>query len=131
MSKVYIQTDTQGRVINCEGGYTTPADLTGWTEIDEGEGDRYNLCQSHYFAGGLYTEDGIPRYKYVDGACTPRSDAEIAADLAALPPAPPTEAERITAMEDAICEIDEAHAASVAAIEGALCETETDNGGTV
>lgn len=27
-SKVYIQTDNDGRIIRCEGGYTTPADLT-------------------------------------------------------------------------------------------------------
>lgn len=30
-SKVYIQTDTKGRIIRCEGGYTTPSDLTDWT----------------------------------------------------------------------------------------------------
>ena len=27
-SKVYIQTDEHGRIIRCDGGYTTPADLT-------------------------------------------------------------------------------------------------------
>ena len=27
-SKVYIQTDDQGRILRCDGGYTTPADLT-------------------------------------------------------------------------------------------------------
>lgn len=27
-SKVYIQIDTGGRILRCEGGYTTPADLT-------------------------------------------------------------------------------------------------------
>ena len=52
-SKVYIKTDTEGRILRCEGGYTAPADLTDWIEIDEGVGDRYNLCQSHYFDGGL------------------------------------------------------------------------------
>lgn len=59
-SKVYIQTDGQSRILRCEGGYTTPANLTDWIEIDEGVGDKYNLCQSHYFPGGLYTMDGIP-----------------------------------------------------------------------
>lgn len=29
-SKVYVQTDSQSRIIRCEGGYTTPAELTGW-----------------------------------------------------------------------------------------------------
>ena len=88
-SKVYVLTDNRGRIIRCEGGYTTPADLTGWVQIDEGTGDKYNLCQSHYFDGGLYTDDGIPRYALVDGAPVLSSDEEIEADRAAMPgPAP-------------------------------------------
>ena len=84
-SKVYVLTDDQNRIIRCEGGYTTPNDLTGWVQIDEGAGDRYNLCQSHYFDGGLYADDGIPRYKFADGAPVLRSDEEIEADRAATP----------------------------------------------
>lgn len=80
LSSVYIKTDDSGRITRCDGGYTTPADLTGWAKIDEGTGDRYNLCQSHYFDGGLYTEDGIPRYKLVDGAPVLRTEEEIQAD---------------------------------------------------
>lgn len=88
-SKVYILTDNKNRIIRCEGGYTTPTDLTGWVQIDEGTGDGYNLCQSHYFDGGLYTDDGIPRYALADGAPVLRSDEEIEADRAAMPgPAP-------------------------------------------
>lgn len=83
-SAVYVQTDDQGRITRCEGGYTTPADLTGWVQIDEGAGDRYNLCQSHYFEGGLYTPDGIPRYKLVDGQAVERTAEEMAADVAAI-----------------------------------------------
>ena len=79
-SKVYVQMDEQNRILRCEGGYTTPADLTGWTLIDEGTGDRYNLCQSHYFEGGLYTDDGIPRYKLVDGEAVERTEEEIEQD---------------------------------------------------
>ena len=79
-SKVYILSDNQGRVGRCEGGYTTPENLTGWTKIDEGTGDRFNLCQGHYFDGSLYTEDGIPRYKLVDGAPVLRTEEEIQAD---------------------------------------------------
>lgn len=76
-SKVYVMTDDQSRIIRCEGGYTTPANLEGWTEIDEGTGDRYNLAQSHYFDDGLYTDDGIPKYKLVDGKPEQRTDEEI------------------------------------------------------
>lgn len=82
-SKVYVLTDNRGRIIRCEGGYTTPADLTGWVQIDEGTGDKYNLCQSHYF-DRLYTDDGIPRYALTDGAPVLRLDEEIEADRAAI-----------------------------------------------
>lgn len=81
-SKVYIQTDTEGRITRCEGGYTTPADLTGWIEIDEGTGDRYNLCQSHYFDGGLYTMDGIPRYRWDGTQAVERTNKELEKDRA-------------------------------------------------
>ena len=84
-SKVYIKTDENNRIIRCEGGYTTSENLEDWTYIDEGTGDKYNLCQSHYFEGGLYDADGIPRYKLMDGVPVLRSDAEMEADRAALP----------------------------------------------
>lgn len=99
-SKVYIQTDDQGRIIRCEGGYTTPADLTDWTYIDEGNGDRYNLCQSHYFDGGLYTIDGIPRYRWDGTQAILRTEEEIEADRAAIPEPPPTEQEQLRADVD-------------------------------
>lgn len=99
-SKVYIKTDTAGKITRCEGGYTTPADLTGWTYIDEGNGDKYNLCQSHYFDGGLYTMEGIPRYKYADGACSLRTDKEIEADRAAIPAPGPSASEKLRADVD-------------------------------
>ena len=79
-SKVYVLSDNQNRITRCDGGYTTPADLAGWVQIDEGTGDRYNLCQSHYFDGGLYTDDGIPRYKLVDGQPVERTNEEIDSD---------------------------------------------------
>ena len=100
-SKVYIQIDTEGRILRCEGGYTTPHDLTGWIEIDEGEGDRYNLCQSHYFDGGLYTVDGIPRYKWDGSAAVLRTEDELEADRAAIPEPKPSKTveARLTALE--------------------------------
>lgn len=86
-SKVYVQTDKRSRIIRCEGGYTTPADLSGWTEIDEGVGDRFNLAKSHYFPGGLYTQDGVPLYKLQDdGTPANRTEDEIQADRAAIVP---------------------------------------------
>ncbi|MDY3690835.1 MAG: hypothetical protein SO072_02575 [Dysosmobacter sp.] len=83
-SKVYIQTDEHGRILRCEGQYTLPSDLDGWTIIEEGPPcDRLNLAQSHYFDGGLYTMDGIPRYKWDGSAAVLRTDAELEADRAA------------------------------------------------
>ena len=100
-SKVYIQTDADGRILRCEGGYTTPADLTGWTEIDEGTGDKYNLCQSHYFDGGLYTMDDVPRYKWDGEKAVLRSDEELEEDRAEISePEPPTDLEaRVASLE--------------------------------
>ena len=99
-SKVYIQTDTEGRILRCEGGYTTPADLTGWIEIDEGTGDKYNLCQSHYFDGGLYTMDGIPHYRWDGSAAVLRTEEELEADRAAIPEPKPSKTveARLTAL---------------------------------
>ena len=100
-SKVYIQIDTEGRILRCEGGYTTPVDLAGWQEIDEGNGDRYNLCQSHYFPGGLYTMDGIPRYRWDGSAAVLRTEEEMEADRAAIPEPKPSKTveDRLTALE--------------------------------
>lgn len=98
-SKVYVLLDEGSRIVRCEGGYTMSniEDVSKWTYIDEGTGDRYNLCQSHYLDGGLYTYDGISRYKYEDGACVLRSEADVEADRAALPPPAPTQLDRVEA----------------------------------
>lgn len=81
-SKVYVKIDDQNCIVGCNGGYTTPTDLVGWVQIDEGIGDKYNLCQSHYFDGGLYTNTSpaVSRYKLVDDVPVLRSEEEIAAD---------------------------------------------------
>lgn len=96
-SRVYILLDEKERIVRIEGEYSLPADLTGWVQIDEGYGDRFSLAQSHYLDGGLYTMQGIPRYKYEDGACVLRSEEEVEADRAALPPTAPTQLDRVEA----------------------------------
>lgn len=95
-SKVYILMDDNNRVIRIEGGYTTPADLTDWIEIDEGTGDKYNLCQSHYLEKGLMTEDGIYQYKYENEEVVERTQEEMDADRQAIPVVP-TDAEKLEA----------------------------------
>lgn len=118
-SKVYIQTDDNGRILRCEGGYTTPTDLTGWTYIDEGTGDRYNLCQSQYFDGGLYTMDGIPRYHWDGTQVIERTAEEIEADRAAIPAPPTSETEQLKAQVAAL-EAEKAERAELEAIASAI-----------
>ena len=83
-SRVYVQTDETGRVLRLEGEYSLPADLTGWTKIDEGNGDKYALAQSHYLAKPLY-DGAVLRYKLVDGKVVEPTAEEIEADKVKLP----------------------------------------------
>ena len=107
-SHVYIKTDEQDRIVRCEGEYTLPSDLSGWILIDEGEPcDKRNLAQSHYFPCGLYTMDGIPRYKWDGTQAVDRTEEELEADRAARPAPPPTTDERITILEEQLVQADE------------------------
>ena len=75
---VYVQTDETGLVtaVNSSGFVSDD-----WgTKIDEGAGDNFRHAQRHYFDGGLYTEDGIPRYKLADGQPVERTEEEIQED---------------------------------------------------
>lgn len=83
-SRVYVLCDSNSRILRLEGEYSLPAALTGWTKIDEGNGDKYALAQSHYLAKPLY-DGAVPRYKLVDGKVVERTAEEIEADKAKLP----------------------------------------------
>ena len=97
-SKVYVLPDASGRITRIDGGYTMPEDLTGWVLIDEGAGDRYNLCQGNYFPQPIMDDRGIYRYKLVDGAVVERTREEMDADYTP-PEVKPTDAERISQLE--------------------------------
>lgn len=106
-SRVYILTDEAGRVLRLEGEYSLPADLTGWTLIEEGEPcDRLNLAQSHYLPHPLLTNDGLYRYQLADGEIVERSEEEMERERAGLP----TPEVQPTAQElmDAILELSQA-----------------------
>lgn len=64
-SKVYVLPDAEGRITRIDGGYTLSNinDFTDWVLIDEGYGDKYNLCQGNYFDKPIKDERGIKRYK--------------------------------------------------------------------
>lgn len=90
---VYAQTDEQGRIIAVNSSAFVPAE---WgAEIDSGFGDKYHHAQGNYFPIGIYTQDGIPRYKLVENAAQERTEKEIQADRDAVPEPviPPTNAE--------------------------------------
>lgn len=111
MSKVYIKIDEKNRIIACDGGYTISniENIIEWIFIDEGYGDKYNLCQTHYFEDGLYTEDMIPRYKYDFGITYLRTEEEIEADRRDIPKPVPDEevswSEMAKAIEEGVNEI--------------------------
>ena len=99
-SKVYVLPDADGRITRIDGGITVGniRDFTGWVLIDEGTGDRYNLCQGNYLPGPLMDDRGIYRYKLVDGKPVERTQEEMDADY--VPPEiKPTDAERILQLE--------------------------------
>lgn len=87
-SRVFILLDDNNRITRIEGEYTLPQDLTDWIQIDEGEGDKYNLAQTHYLEKGLMTEDGIYQYKYENEEVTERTAEEIEDDREAAPVIP-------------------------------------------
>lgn len=96
-SRVYVQTDSESRVLRLEGEYSLPANLDGWTKIDEGNGDKYALAQSHYLAKSLF-DGAVLRYKLVAGKVVERTADEIEADKAALPKPEPTAEDDTNAM---------------------------------
>lgn len=83
-SRVYVLLDSESRVLRLEGEYSLPANLDGWAKIDEGNGDKYALAQSHYLSKPLY-DGAVLRYKLVDGKIVERTAEEIEADKAKLP----------------------------------------------
>ena len=98
---VYAKTDEAGSVLALNSSAFL-TDTDGWKEIDRGMGDRYHHAQGNYLPLPLYTDEGVPRYKLVDGAAAERTAEEIAADEAALPAPGPTPVERIAELEAAL-----------------------------
>ena len=90
--KVLVQTDDAGRVTAINSDAFVSGD--GWTQIDEGEGDRYRHAQNNYLTHTLADDRGVYRYKLVDGLVVQRTQAEMDADYAARPAPEPTEDEK-------------------------------------
>ena len=101
-SKVYVLPDSYGYITRIDGGYTIGniTDPEKWVLIDEGNGDKYNLCQGNYFPQPISTMGGAYRYKMVDGQPVECTAEEIAAQEEALKPVPtPTLESRVETLE--------------------------------
>ena len=108
---VYVKTDAQ----NCITAVNSSAflsDATGWTEIDSGYGDKYHHAQGNYFDKPIRDERGICRYKLEDGKPVERTQEEMDADYASRPAPPPSDKERLTALEQQNAELSEQLAAA-------------------
>ena len=94
---VYVKVDESNRITAINSSAFL-ADVTGWTEIDSGYGDKYHHAQSNYFDKPLCDERGICRYKLVNGRTVERTQEEMDADY--VPPeVNPTDTERILQLE--------------------------------
>lgn len=101
-SKVYVLLNSEGYITRIDGGYTIGniTDPENWVLIDEGNGDRYNLCQGNYFPQPIITDGGAYRYKLVDGKPVECTAEEIEAQEEALKPVPtPSLENRVEVLE--------------------------------
>ena len=101
-SKVYVLLNSEGYITRIDGGYTIGniTDPENWVLIDEGNGDKYNLCQGNYFPQPIRAMGGAYRYKLVDGKPVECTAEEIEAQEEALKPVPtPSLENRVEVLE--------------------------------
>ena len=94
---VYVKVNSNG-YITAVNSSAFLDDVTGWTEIDRGYGDKYHLAQGNYFPNSIMTLGGAYRYKLVDGEAVECTAEEITAqEDANRKPAEPTQLDRVEA----------------------------------
>ena len=84
--KVYAQVDSNNVITEIQSNLRQDIDFaTGWTQIDEGIGDKYSHAQGNYFSEEkpLRDSNGKYNYKLVDGKVVERTENEKV-DLYAL-----------------------------------------------
>ena len=90
---VYVKHDEKDRIIAVNSSAFL-TDLTGWTEIDSGYGDKYHHAQGNYFAKPICDGRGVYRYKLANGQPVERTQEEMDADYVPhVPPVDPKELE--------------------------------------
>lgn len=98
--KVYVKTD--GQNITAVNSSAFLSDTTEWTQIDEGTCDKFHHAQGNYFDKPIMTSDAIYRYKLINGEVVEKAESEIAAEVEALPPPPPTQVEEISEIRETL-----------------------------
>ena len=94
---VYVKTNTHSYITDVNSSAFVD-NVTDWTEIDSGYGDKYHHAQGNYFDKPLMTMGGAYRYKLVDGKAAECTAEEIEAqELANVQPAKPTQFDVIEA----------------------------------
>ena len=97
----YITTDPEGRITSgWSDGPQRDRDTTGAVCINEAGGYQFRLHPGGEENPPLYTEDGIPLYRWEGEQIVRRSEEEVQADRAALPAPAPSEQERLRADVD-------------------------------
>lgn len=104
MYKVYVRID-ENNLIKEINSSAFINDLENWTQIDEGEGDKYHHAQGNYFDKPILNEYGIPVYRLADGKAIERTAVEIQKDVDALPEPPPTLEDRLIEAEAKVIEM--------------------------
>ena len=66
MTKVLIKTNEKDEITEI-GSTIFIQDTNGYTEIDQGSGDRYVHAQGNYLSNSIIDEEGSFRYVYKDG----------------------------------------------------------------
>ena len=93
MIQVYAKADAAERVEEL-GSSVFLTDLTGWVQIDEGEGDRYAHAQGNYLEKPLMDADGTHNYMLGGSTIREATAAEKEAEKASFPgPEPSREAQ--------------------------------------
>lgn len=77
--KVFVKTDISGGIIYINSSAFVYADEDS-IEIDEGTELNFKHAQTQYFEKPIYTEDGYPQYKLVEGKPVERSEEELDQD---------------------------------------------------
>lgn len=73
--KVYVKLDSNNCITQIDSSIFIQ-DTIGWTQIDEGNGDKYAHAQGNYLKKGLVDSNGKYNYKLADGNIVELTDAE-------------------------------------------------------